>query len=505
MRPRLRLAHQLSALLAVTVCLALLGMAAVMAWSLRAGFVDYLNASDEERLSRFAKVVEVTLAEHPLPQWDPTPRTLGAWLAALDRWERLGGESPEPALWTPNAPGGLAERRPEPSGPRGGGRPHPGPRLSPPLPHRLQSSPEGSGFAARVSVWDDRGRRLWGGAPKRSGAHAQRMVTSSTGDTLLLRLERVDSVPAGVASGFVQRQTLAMAAVALVCLMLALLLGTWLAKRWVQRLTQVGQAASAIARGDFAIRLPQAGGDELAALSRSMNTMAQSLQTLETSRRRWMAEMSHELRTPLSVLTGEIEALQDGVRPMSPAALQSLGAEVRQLNRLVDDLHLLAMSDLQGLPCELRPTVIAPLLEAWVNRLQGRAAERGLRLQLLPPQAQARVVMDAGRMEQLVINLLENSLRYTDAPGRIEVALQREGAHWCLSVDDTPPGVAPELCERLFEPLFRVDVARRRHADSGSGLGLAIAQAIARSHGGSLQASPSALGGLRVTLRLPAA
>jgi two-component system sensor histidine kinase BaeS len=137
-----------------------------------------------------------------------------------------------------------------------------------------------------------------------------------------------------------------------------------------------------------------------------------------------------------------------------------------------------------------------------VRRFENRALAAGLTLSCdaMPPHL--AVLWDPARIEQLLSNLLENSLRYTDAPGRMEVALTVEGNQVRLSVADSAPGVAEADLERLFEPLYRADTARGRH-NGGSGLGLAICVAIAQAHGGRMTAQPATLGGLLITVVLP--
>ncbi|UUZ55653.1 hypothetical protein LP419_08860 [Massilia sp. H-1] len=107
-----------------------------------------------------------------------------------------------------------------------------------------------------------------------------------------------------------------------------------------------------------------------------------------------------------------------------------------------------------------------------------------------------------GRLTQLLVNLLENSVRYTDRGGRIAVSLARDGAWAVLVVEDSAPGVAAHELGSIFERLYRVDAARSRER-GGSGLGLAICKALASAHGGTIGAFPSALGGVRIELRLP--
>ena len=133
--------------------------------------------------------------------------------------------------------------------------------------------------------------------------------------------------------------------------MLALGGALWLARQWVRPLLAVQAATARIAQGELDVRVPVERGDEIGDVVRNVNAMAASLQRIEGARRRWLADLSHELRTPLTVLRGEIEALVDGVRQPGEAALRSLREDVLRLGRLVDDLHLLAMADLQALPC----------------------------------------------------------------------------------------------------------------------------------------------------------
>jgi two-component system sensor histidine kinase BaeS len=145
---------------------------------------------------------------------------------------------------------------------------------------------------------------------------------------------------------------------------------------------------------------------------------------------------------------------------------------------------------------------------AWLWRVADRfaapARQKGLQLHLPPHEAQPIPVhWDFSRIEQLLTNLLANSLHYTSAPGTVAVAWQCDGRLFTLTVDDTPPGVNPADLEDLFEPLFRADRARQRSADHGSGLGLSIARSIAQAHQGTLTASPSGLGGLQLCVQLP--
>jgi two-component system sensor histidine kinase BaeS len=182
----------------------------------------------------------------------------------------------------------------------------------------------------------------------------------------------------------------------------------------------------------------------------------------------------------------------------------SLQEEVARVTRLVDDFHQLALSDLRALPCSFAPVQPAALPDDALARVQARAQAAGLQLSLDATGAPPLAHWDLQRIGQLLSNLLENSLRYTDAPGRIALQWRPGGAGQAvLCIDDSAPGVPAADHARLFEPLYRADASRSRRL-GGSGLGLAICRAIARSHGGQIEAGDSPLGGLRVvvTLRL---
>jgi two-component system, OmpR family, sensor histidine kinase BaeS len=222
---------------------------------------------------------------------------------------------------------------------------------------------------------------------------------------------------------FLRNQYLGILGVAATLMLLALASAWWFARRWVQPLVAVRHATARIARGETDVRLMgreqgQGRSDEIGDLVHNVNLMAEGLQRLEGARRRWVADISHELRTPLAVLRGEIEALVDGVRPLNHPAMLSLQEELLRIGALVDDLHLLALSDLKALPCQFTELNTLPFVLSLAQRFEGRARAARLTLTTLFVDAPAQaVVWDSTRIAQLLGNLLENCLRYTDAPG----------------------------------------------------------------------------------------
>ncbi|HEX8955599.1 MAG TPA: ATP-binding protein, partial [Burkholderiaceae bacterium] len=212
--------------------------------------------------------------------------------------------------------------------------------------------------------------------------------------------------------------------------------------------------------------------------------------------------VSHELRTPLSVIRGEIEALQDGIRRADANALESLHGEVLRLNKLVDDLYQLALAESGGLHYHKERLDLAELVRELGENFQVRAAKAGLRLMLRDPGQALPVLGDAGRLAQVMSNLLENSIRYTDAGGSIVLSSRAEGMLAEVCVEDSAPGVPDGAHKKLFERLYRVDQARSRNR-GGSGLGLAICKSLVEAHGGTIAAMPSTLGGVKMLIHLP--
>lgn len=256
-----------------------------------------------------------------------------------------------------------------------------------------------------------------------------------------------------------------------------------------------------LAAGNFSTRVAVSSQDELGRLAQDFNQLATSLEKNEQMRRAFMADVSHELRTPLAVLRGELEALQDGVRQATPASLASLQAEVSTLTKLVDDLHQLSLSDVGALAYRKSQVDCVHLLQVAVAAFRERFHAKGLSIATRLPE-QAPLFGDPDRLNQLFNNLLENSLRYTDAGGKLEIGLEQTPGQIVIYLQDSTPGISDELLARIFERFYRAEGSRNR-ASGGSGLGLAICQNIVEAHGGRIHAQHSPLGGVRITVELP--
>jgi signal transduction histidine kinase len=283
---------------------------------------------------------------------------------------------------------------------------------------------------------------------------------------------------------------------------LALLLGLLLAYRLLRPVQDLTQAAGNLAAGDLTQRVAVSREDELGILGNTFNSMAASLQKSQASREALTADIAHELRTPLSVQKAYLEALEDGVYPLSVENLHPILEQNRILNRLVEDLRTLALADAGQLRLELAPANMEIIAGRVVARFQPQAESKNIQLTFDSKGQVPDQMLDAGRIEQILGNLLSNALRHTPGQGQIAVELEQQGNQLSLSIHDSGAGIPAEAMDHLFERFYRTDKSRSREA-GGTGLGLTIAQQLAQAHGGSIRAANHPAGGALFVLSLP--
>lgn len=301
---------------------------------------------------------------------------------------------------------------------------------------------------------------------------------------------------------FIEAQWRVTAIVALLAIALAAVGSWWVTRQLLAPITQMAHAATRLSAGHYDLRINARTDDSIGQLANDFNTLAATLQRNESLRRDFFADISHDLRTPLAVLTGELDALEDGVRPLNPEAVRSLQTEANHLKELVERLHELALSDVGALAYRMEALDLSELVRQAVEALRGDLEKKGLTASVSTPREPAMVQGDKARLNQLLRNLLHNSGRYTDAPGQVTVSLDDFEGGWRLEVADSAPGVSTAQFDRLFERFFRVEASRNR-ATGGAGLGLAIARNIVQAHGGTIGARPSSLGGLAIRVWVP--
>lgn len=260
----------------------------------------------------------------------------------------------------------------------------------------------------------------------------------------------------------------------------------------------------ALTAGKFDTRIEVTSVDEIGHLQKDFNSLAHTLEKNEQSRQQWIADISHELRTPMAVLLGEVEAILDGVHEPSTRNLQSLHAEIVRVNQLIDDLYQLSMSDIGALDYRKEPVELADVLGRVVNTGDDKLRKRGIKIHISCDESQQLMIFaDSQRLFQLFSNLLQNTLRYTDEGGRCEISCERDNRDVVVNWQDSAPGVAEHLLDKLFERLFRAEESRNRES-GGAGLGLAICKNITEAHDGKITVRRSPLGGLWFQVRFPA-
>lgn len=276
----------------------------------------------------------------------------------------------------------------------------------------------------------------------------------------------------------------------LVSLLAALLMATYF-KKPIQRLLY---ATRELTNGHYQHHVKVNRNDELGDLSMQLNQLAEILHQHEHSRQQWVADTSHELKTPLAVLQAQIEAMQDGIRQASPEHLTAMMRQVSSLKKLTQDLADLAQADALQLTCYFSEIDPWDVVQQEVENFKSNFEQAKLSVKI---EGSGRLIsLDRDRFKQIVVNLLSNSVRYTEAGGELHIHSQQDDDTWTLYIDDSPLGMSDAQLARLGERFYRVDDSRTR-STGGTGLGLALSCKIAQALGAELRFEHSPLGGLR--------
>lgn len=514
---RIRLWHRLFLALGALAVLALGALLFLQQRDFKAGFLGYVNRLTLEQLEMAA--VRLGEAHAETGSWEAMRNDRRRFRQIILNEDADGARrGPPPYLEDrPGEPREAGDREPgdrppprdRPPRPRfdgpGGqdGRPPPPrrPGDAVPLPPRRQDRPDGANIMPRVLLIDTRGEPVLGN-PDIPRSAPSLPVNARGVEVGRLLMQPIPELTRELDTGFAQAQARHAGWIAAGVLGVALLTA-WALARWLLRpVGELARGTRSLAEGNFSVRLKDARGDELGDLARHFNHLAAALEQSRDARRQWGADIAHELRTPLAVLKAEIHALEDGVRKPTPEAMASLRAECDRLGGLVDDLYQLALSDRGALEYRMRAMDLAGVIREVTELHRHALSEVGIALELAPLPA-LPVLGDAARLGQLFNNLLSNCARYTDSPGRVRVEATHNAGRLNIVIEDSAPGVPDAALPRLFERLYRVDSARTRDA-GGAGLGLSIARSIVDAHGGQIRAEHSSLGGVRITIDLPA-
>ena len=532
MRFHLKIFHKLFFTLLLLSGVALLLMALFMRWSLDKGFLDYVNTMEETR----KKAIVAQLQEEYLE--------VGSWQEMMGnrrKWKHTTSSAGPPPLTVaepaPNPPprpenelrrgrrgsprngDGPPGRRGERNGrgPNNGMGP-PQRRVPPPSEYDdvlgpifddyhpnsddRHPPPEEAGPPPRSTLYDAERNVIVG--PHHLAEQQVFSPIEVKGQLVgWLGVVPLKEVVASQDLSFLKQQSRAIYGFMACLIAFAIIVSLFLTRHLIKPVKSLAGGAKLLSAGEFDTRIPIRGKDEIAQLTADFNNLALTLSENKQARQRWVADISHELRTPLAVLRGELEALQDGIHQWTPATAASLHAEIMGLTKMVEDLFELSLADIGALKYHKKMIDPIQVLDSCTDLLQHRFAERGL--ELVQPEIQQRtpeILADEQRLRQLYTNVLENACRYTDAGGKCQVISEVKDRQIFIAIEDSYPGISQDKCEQLFERFFRTDSSRsRKHG--GAGLGLAICKKIVEAHEGTIQAEPSSLGGLRISMAFP--
>ena len=285
-------------------------------------------------------------------------------------------------------------------------------------------------------------------------------------------------------------------------LIVAVLIGVWLARRLTRPLRALTEAAQEIAQGNLEQEVTVASRDEIGQLAQAFNQMSREVARANQMRRQMTADIAHDLRTPLTVIAGYIESMRDGVLAPTPERFAMMYTEIERLQKMVEDLRLLSQADAGELRLNCQAVHPGEILERAASLFQHRATQKGITLRVNGNENLPPVWVDEDRMMQVMDNLLSNALRHTPAGGEVilEAISLEHGVEFI--VRDSGEGIPLEEIPKIFERFYRAD--KSRHTEDGeSGLGLAIVKAIVEAHEGRVWAVSVPSGGTAIHLELP--
>lgn len=285
--------------------------------------------------------------------------------------------------------------------------------------------------------------------------------------------------------------------------------GYALARRSLAPVAAMAAQAVDISATNMHQRLPVAGGDELVGLANVVNGLLERLERSFDRQRQFVSDASHELRTPTAVVRTEADITLSRDHRTETEYRASMGviqSATGRLTRIVDEMFLLSRADSGHLATHMEPVYLEELVHDATRAVQAVAQQHDVNVRL-GDVIEAPFVGDPDLLGRVLLNLLDNAIKYSPRGGTVDVAMARHDGHYAISVIDAGPGIAPDVHERVFERFYRADSARSRaenSATSGAGLGLAIARRIAEMHGGRVEIAESRPGRTEFVMSVPA-
>ena len=259
-----------------------------------------------------------------------------------------------------------------------------------------------------------------------------------------------------------------------------------------------------MAKGDFSSRVRVRGTGEMKQLALAFNSMSEKLETLDQSRNQFVSNASHELKTPLATMKIMIESLiyqPDMDKELRTEFMSDINSEIDRLSAIVSDLLTLVQMDSENVKLTRENLSIAALVKENAHRLQPIIDQKGQQMNLTITDS-CDIYADKSKLNQVIYNLMENAVKYTQGGGQIKVSLQRQGKEAKLTVVDNGPGIPKEDQAHIFDRFYRVDKARSREK-GGTGLGLSIVHQLVLLHGGAIRVESEEGKGAAFIVELP--
>jgi two-component system sensor histidine kinase BaeS len=269
-------------------------------------------------------------------------------------------------------------------------------------------------------------------------------------------------------------------------------------RRMTRPLEGLIETAARIEAGDYSARVPERGPQDIRSVARAFNAMSARLKTIDEQRRNVLADIAHELRTPLSVIRGQTEAIADGLYPADAEHLAPILDAALTLDRLIEDLRTLVLTDAGNLVLNKETTDLGALVGDVVDSFIAQAKASGVEMSANLAEPPLKAEVDPGRIRSVIGNLLSNSLRHTPSGGSIRVNVTSSDGQAVVTVTDDGEGIPADLLPQVFGRFVK------GASSPGSGLGLAIAHDIVTAHGGTLGIESRPGSGTSVKMTLPA-
>lgn len=301
--------------------------------------------------------------------------------------------------------------------------------------------------------------------------------------------------------GFARGILLPIGMISIILALFLIVAAILLVRRFVNPLADMIYAARQVANGNLDTRIPTKGPQDLRSLSESFNEMAASLERSDRERRDMLADIAHELRTPLSVIRGRLEGIVDGIYTENGPQVSMALEQTYLLQRLVDDLRLLTLAETRQLQFDKQNVNIGGVIEQVLEMFSAEAAEKNISLSFPERNGDLSVLVDPQRFEQVLSNLIGNSLRYIPEGGKVWVTANETLDGVQITINDNGSGIPAEDLPFIFDRFWRKEKSRAR-ASGGTGLGLAIAKQLIEAQGGTIEARNLPEGGLQVVVAL---